>query len=358
MNTKYKLLNLMMDDMKNQNILYRPTTFWKHGSRLIIEELEKNDIKDFRNLSVTRSFFVPGYSAVEYFDNKEKYDPTIDEFDKLVGDKRFVTRLKRLFDGHSSAFNDYRVLQASNIDKIPYTNKVSESTVGNPIEQHQFNNRNFSRSFLNYLLGLNFLKQTVDTSKIQTVMEIGGGFGTLGEILLKDDRNKAFYINADIPPVGFVSSYYLQEVFGKENIADYQDTKKLEILDIDELKQKYKALNICSWQVPKLQGKIDLFVNFISFQEMEPDVVQNYCNYIDKLEPKYILLRNMQEGKRVQSENFQSGVKEPILGDDYNTFLPNYKLIAVDSEIYGFVTEDGFHSQLRIYERTGDYCTK
>lgn len=351
MNTKYPLLNLMLNDMLKQNKLYRPTTFWEYGSSLIIDDLERNEIENFRNLHTTRSFFVPGYSAVEYLENPQKYNPTVNEFDKLVGDKRFVTRLQRLFTGYSSAFCDYRILQASNIDKKPYTDRVSESKVGNPIEQHTFNNRNFSRSFLNYLLGLNFLKQTVDTQNIKIVMEIGGGFGTLGEILLGDEKNEAFYINADIPPVGFVSSYYLQEVFGKENIADYSDLKELEILDIETLKEKYKALNITSWQVPKLQGKIDLFVNFISFQEMEPEVVQNYCNYVDRLEPKYILLRNMLEGKKKQSQNYQTGVKEPILGDDYNNFFPNYQLVASDSEIFGFVTEDGFHSQLRIYKR-------
>jgi putative sugar O-methyltransferase len=351
MNTKYPLLNTMLQDMAKQNQLYRPTAFWEYGSKLLIDELEQYDIKDFRALTTTRNFFVPGYSAVEYFENPTKYDLFIDELDKLVADKRFTTRVQRLFTGYTSAFNDYRILQASNIDKIPYTNRVSESKVGNPIEQNEFNGRNFSRSFLNYLLGLNFLKQNVDTKNVKTVMEIGGGFGTLGEIFLGDERNEAFYINADIPPVGFVSSYYLQEVFGKENIADYNDLKDLDILDIETLKEKYKGLNITSWQVPKLQGKIDLFVNFISFQEMEPEVVRNYCNYIDKLEPQYILLRNMLEGKRKQSDHFKAGVKEPILGDDYNNFLPNYKLIARDSEVFGFVTEDGFHSQLRIYER-------
>ena len=353
MQTKYPLLNLMMNDMSKQDSLYKPTSFWEYGSKLIIEELEDNDISDFRALRITRSFFVPGYSAVEYLINPKKYDLIIDEFDKIVNDKRFVTRLKRLFYGYTSAFADYRVLQASNVDKIPYTDTVSESKVGNPIEQHTFNNRNFSRSFLNYLLGLNFLKQTVDTTTIKTVMEIGGGFGTLGEILLKDDRNDIFYINADIPPVGFVSSYYLQEVFGADNIACYDTTKDLDIINIQEFSKSHKALNLCSWQVPKLKGKIDLFVNFISFQEMEPDVVQNYCNYIEKLEPKYILLRNMLEGKRVKSKDFSAGVQEPILGDDYNTFLPSYELVAVDSEVYGFITEDNFHSQLRIYQRIG-----
>jgi len=351
MNTNYELLNLMLSDMNHQNQLYKPTSFWKNGSRLLIEELNKNKIEDFRSLSLTRSFFVPGYSAVEYFEKPTKYDNSIDSIDKLVNDKRFITRLRRLFNGNSNAFSDYRVLKSSNIEKSPYTSNISESTVGKPVEQHIFDNRNYSRSFLNYLLGLNFLKQTVDTSNIKTVMEIGGGFGTLGEVLLKDLRNDIFYINLDIPPVAFYSSYYLSEIFGKENIATYDKLKDLETLDIIELKKQYKAINTCSWQIEKLKGTIDLFVNFISFQEMEPNVVQNYCNYIDKLEPKYILLRNMLEGKKMKDENYEGGVEEPILGNDYNDFLPNYKLIATDSSIFGFITEDGFHSQLRIYRR-------
>jgi len=351
MNTKYKLLNIMLDDMQKQDILYKPTSFWQYGSKLIIDELEKYDIKDFRKLSATRSFFVPGYSAVEYLDNPNKYDPTIKDFDNIINDKRFVARLQRLFTGYSSAFCDFRVLKSTNINKKPYLDKISESNIGNPVEQHTFENRKFSRSFLNYALGLSFLKQTVDTSEIKTVMEIGGGFGTLGEILLNDNRNDIFYINADIPPISFVSSYYLEKLFGKKNIACYDTTKDLKSIDIDKFKQTHKALNLCSWQIEKLQGKIDMFVNFISFQEMEPNVVQNYCNHIQRLNPKYILLRNMLEGKRKKDENFESGVDEPILGDHYDHFLPNYKLITTDITMFGFATEDNFHSQLRVYER-------
>ena len=351
MHNKHHLLKLMLSDMQEQNTLYKPTAFWEHGSKLLIKEIEENSIESFRSLHYTRQFFVPGYSAVEYLESPEKYDNIITEFDKIVQDKRFTTRLKRVFSGYTSVNNDYRVLQASNINTPPFTDKVSESEVGNPIEQTKINGRNFSRSFMNYLLGLNFLKQNVETSSINKVMEIGGGFGSLGEILLKDQRQDIFYINADIPPVSYFSSYYLKKVFGKENIADYSDLCHQKVLNINDLKKTYLALNIASWQIPNLKGKIDLFVNFISFQEMEPEVVQNYCNHIDRLEPKYILLRNMLEGKRKQSKDHLAGVVEPILGDDYNKFLPNYRLVATDSAVFGFVTEDGFHSQLRIYER-------
>jgi putative sugar O-methyltransferase len=349
--TQYALLNLMLNDVQKQNTLYKPTSFWQYCSNLLIKELENNNVEDFRKLTITRNFFVPGYSAVEYLKNPKKYDEIIEKFDKLVQDKRFTTRIQRLLNGYSSVYSDFRVLKASDINTAPYTNKVSESSVGNPIEQHTIENRNFSRSFMNYLLGLNFLKQTVDTSEFKTIMEIGGGFGTLGEILLQDTRNKAFYINLDIPPVAFYSSYYLSEIFGSNNIATYDILKDEKVLSIDRLRQQYKAINTCSWQIEKLEGTIDLFVNFISFQEMEPLVVQNYCKHIQRLNPKYILLRNILEGKKKKDNNCLFGVNEPILGDDYDTFLPNYKLVAVDSIIYGFTTEDNFHSQLRIYER-------
>jgi putative sugar O-methyltransferase len=351
MNTKYDLLNLMLEDMKNQDDLYKPTSFWKAASNRIIKTLEENDIKDFRVFRTTRGLFVPGYTDPDYLLNRKKYDDLIENFDKFVNDKRLITRFQRLLNGHTGAFNDYRVLKSSNIDKKPYLDKISESSIGNPIEQHTFENRNFSRSFLNYTLGLSLLKKTVDTSDINTVMEIGGGFGTLGEILLGDERNNIFYINADIPPVGFVSSYYLQEIFGEENIACYNTTKDLETIDIKNFSKSYKALNLCAWQVPKLQGKIDLFVNFISFQEMEPDVVKNYCKHVERLQPKYILLRNMLEGKKKNNDTYRSGVEEPILGNDYDKFLPNYELVTTDSAIYGFITEDNFHSQLRVYKR-------
>lgn len=349
MKTKYQLLNTMLNDMHHQNTLYKPTSFWKYASQLLIDELNENDVKNFRKFKLTRSFFVPGYTAVDYLEQPEKYQHLIDKVDDLTEDKRFTTRVQRLFNGYTSAFHDYRVLNASNSDKVPYTDKVSESSVGNPIEQMEFDNRKFSRSFLNYLLGLNFLKQNVDTSNINTVMEIGGGFGTLGEILLKEERNNIFYINLDIPPVAYFSTYYLQEIFGSNNIATYNDLKDQPILNIEELKKTYKAINTCSWQIEKFKGKIDLFVNFISFQEMEPEVVENYCTYISKLNPQYILLRNIKEGKKKKDAEMLCGVENPIQGIDYDNYLPDYTLLASDDSIFGFKTEDGFHSQLRLY---------
>jgi len=349
MNSNNQQLIELMTDMQTQDALYKPTTFWKEASKVIIEDFTKKDMQDFRNFSSSLGMFVPTYAFPEYIHNNKKYVSIQENLKETTEDVKSNLKLEMLIRGEVQAFADYRVLCASDKNFSPYLNKVSESTVGNPPEQFIFDGRNFSRSFLNYLLGLSFLKQHVDTSKIKTILEIGGGFGTLGEILLQEERNQCFYINVDIPPVLSASTYYLQELFGNSNIADYTRLKKFKTIDIEQLQTQYKAACISSWQLPKLEGKIDLFVNFISFQEMEPEVVQNYCEHITRLNPEYILLRNIEEGKRKQDKDYIYGVKEPIVGDRYDTFLPQYRLIATDESIFGLKMEDNFHSQLRLY---------
>lgn len=346
------LLNQMLTDMQEQSPLYKPTTFWQKASALIIDDINNNEMKNFRSFNSSLNMFAPTFAFPQYLNNNSAFDETKKSLQKETKNIKSNLKLNLLITGESQAFADYRVLVASNRDYAPYTDQASESKIGSPLEHYNFDGRNFSRSFLNYLLGLGFLKQHINMPGIQTVMEIGGGYGTLGEILLSDKRNDCFYINADIPPVSFISSYYLKEVFDSDKIADYSDLRDKESLNIDELKKSYKAINICSWQVPKLKGSIDLFVNFISFQEMEPDIVKNYCHYITKLNPKYILLRNIEEGKKKKDKNTLYGVENPILGFEYDNFFSNYKLIATDNSIFGSKTEDNFHSQLRLYERS------
>ncbi|CAB1061325.1 hypothetical protein D1BOALGB6SA_6098 [Olavius sp. associated proteobacterium Delta 1] len=348
---RYPLLQQMIDDMGQQSSLYKPTQFWQICSARLIEDLNKSRIEKFRSLPSSLSFFVPTYSYPNYYMDPKRFEPVKNTLWPLIEqNKLFMMRFENLIAGKIHAFADYRTFLASSTDSSPYTDLISESNVGEPIEQFLFDGRKFSRSFLNYLLGINFIKKNTPTDKIKTVMEIGGGFGTLGEILLGDKRNECFYINADIPPLAYVSDYYLKILFGDENICGYGELKGDESLDIDDLKERYKALSLCSWQVPKLQGKIDLFVNFISFQEMEPDIVENYCENIRRLKPEFILLRNLKEGKKKKDKKNPIGVTDPILGRDYNNYFPEYELMDANTTVFGYETEDGFHSELRLYK--------
>ena len=73
------------------------------------------------------------------------------------------------------------------------------------MEQFCFDGRRYSRSFLNYLRGLTFLKKQADLSGLGRVLEIGGGYGTLGEILHTSGAGIR-YIDVDIPPLAAVAS--------------------------------------------------------------------------------------------------------------------------------------------------------
>jgi len=84
---------------------------------------------------------------------------------------------------------------------------------------------------------------------------------------------------------------------------------------------------------------------------MEPHVVKNYLYHVDRLHCRFILLRNMREGKQQKTEK-TFGVEIPTLSGDYDRFLPNYRLIATNVNPFGFRTLDGFHSELRLYRRT------
>lgn len=182
----------------------------------------------------------------------------------------------------------------------------------------------------------------------QTVLEIGGGFGSLGEILSQAHLPDWRYIDIDIPPTATVAEWYLRQALGNDQTLGYLQTRKAHTLDINKLPS---VSVLMPWQLPRLKGTIDLFVNFISFQEIEPPVVANYLRLVSALAPQWVLLRNLKEGKQRRQHPDGVGVNEPILGDDYTAMLPAYRLVERGAMPFGYVTVDGFHSELLLFRR-------
>lgn len=342
-------LDLAIEEMKLQSEYYRPTVFWGAASLTIVEDIRKNGISEFRSLCSTLDYFVPTYGSPGNGFDREAVADIESAFQRArcAGEKQKIA-IEQFFSGYMAALSDYRVLLAADqMDRFPRLHLFSESTVGMPLEHFSFDGRSFSRSSLNYLLGLCFLKMHLGGEVPETVLEIGGGFGSLGEILASTGINGIKYIDVDIPPTSFVAQYYLTEVLGSENVATFAMTKNLESIDIDKLP---KASVLCSWQIEKLRGKVDLFVNFISFQEMEPHIVENYLKHVVRLGARWVLLRNLREGKQKRQEKCV-GVETPTLGDDYVEMLPGYELVARCVWPFGYRTVDGFNSELLLLRR-------
>jgi putative sugar O-methyltransferase len=346
----YPELALARADMAQQSELYRPTIFWDEASAKIVAELEEHGIEKFRSLNTALWFYAPTYGVPGNSFTAEQAQAflTLAET-QFPNAKKVILGMQQFLSGEMAALADFRVLKAADdTTRLPHLHTFTECKFGSPIEHFEFEGRLFSRSALNYLLGLALLKKHLGHDVPRTVLEIGGGFGTLGEVLSQAGIDDLRYIDIDIPPTSFVAEHYLKAALGSDKVANYAQTRELAEIEINSLPL---ASVLCAWQIEKLRGNVDLFVNFISFQEMEPPIVQNYLKQVARLSTKWVLLRNMREGKQKRGAGHLAGVETPILGDDYLAMLPGYELVERQALPFGFRTVDGFHSELLLLRR-------
>ena len=340
------LLDLMLKDMESANILYRPTNFWSSGLQTIVHDLKTLGFSNFREHPSAAFYYVPTYGGKYWKRYKTPLSNLFRLLDK-ISSKKIGVFIQNILDGTNCATNDYRVLVAGNpIDDMDLS-AISESPIGGG-ERFYFGENIYSKSFLNYCRGLTLLKNTTKPPMSISVLEIGGGYGTLGEILLKTNPD-AFYINIDIPPVAAVSSYYLTELFGEDNVLTYEKARTLTSIDLNTLKQEYKCAVLCPWQLPKIHGQVDLFANFMSFQEMEPDVVNNYIKLIQPLTSRHVLLRNSRHGKKIAPKAGSVGVFEKTSTDSMINQFDQFDLQTKESLVYGEVNhKNDFFSEVII----------
>lgn len=311
------LLELMLSDLDSAPELYRPTNFWRTGLQEVVSDLRRRGFAEFRRHPSATYFYAPRYAPVS-----RPAAALSGAFRRAGAPGRLIAG--RIDQEQVAAGHHATVRALDPAGRAPFLDGFSEAMTGAPAEQLVFDGRRHSRSSLNYLRGLVMLKRAVPDLEIGTVLEIGGGFGTLGEILVPGNDGLR-YIDVDIPPVAAVATYYLQQVLGAGRVLDYAATRgraEIAIADIAE-----PATVLCSWQLPRLTGTVDLFANFISFQEMEPDVVRNYAQLVTGLGARWLLLRNSPIGK--------PNVDEPMLRHRYLEFFDRYELVDSDAGLYG-----------------------
>ena len=347
---------LYYENFKTKKI-YTPTSFWSNLIKKNYKLLKKGKIRDFRNLEIGFIGFSPYFSEIKRFNINRKI---LNGITKTIrkshiiskGKEKILHLINSSLIGHERAKLQYYLLLTDNIK--PLFSNFCESKIGNPTEQFKFGKNLFSASSLNYLNGLLFLKKNIGTFDNKKVLEIGGGFGSVGEILNNLKIKNYKYINLDLPPLNIVSEYYLNKSCN-QNIGNHFLFKNKKIINIDNLP---KLNCLPNYDIEKLRGKIDIFINFISFQEMEYEVVKNYLNKIKKLKPKFILLRNLREGKNtIKNKNnynhkFNYYVEKPIKKNDYiNLLKTKYVLVDCNIEPYYHKTWDNYNSELLLFKK-------
>ncbi len=286
--------------------VYRPTNFWTPGLRDILADLQARGLEAFKSWPTAGHWFYPGYG-------RPLAPGVVDKtFKRAVRASPALTRLwwLRALNGFHEAVRDFDAARlAWDQDRWPFDlEHFGESAVGGPVRHYALTDSDtvrWGKPYLNYLLCLAALSRHVDRPP-RHFLEIGGGFGVLGEIVMQRDEH-ARYVDLDIPPLLTVASYYLTTLFGdRVLIPDPAGSGPLDL-----------PASAClpNWRLPDVRGPFDVFVNSFSFQEMEPHVVDHYVGMVADIGVTYVVSLNSRRGKRRATASTEGGVLDPVTSD-------------------------------------------
>jgi putative sugar O-methyltransferase len=285
---------------------FRPTSFWGPGLSQLLTDMSDRGLDSFKSWPTSGFWFYPGYGSgftnatIDVtFEAARKVNPRVNR-PFLSGALNGGLEARRDFDAARLFWDqtgwpaDLEGLGESRVGKPPQFYRLTGSeTVG------------WGRPYLNYLLCLAALSRHVSEPPA-SFLEIGGGFGVLGEIVLERDP-QARYVNLDIPPLLSVSSYYLTGLFGRDRVMVYDDR----FADSGPVEVPGSAC-LPNWRIEDLVGDYDVFVNSFSFQEMEPHVVQRYVDAVARIGVRHVVSLNSRLGKPKRSAESQIGVIDPV----------------------------------------------
>jgi len=182
---------------------------------------------------------------------------------------------------------------ASLLDLLGYINdwELDQEFLTKNISTKNIGNNNTSKNFLGYYLDYAELVHikfylTIRSkikNKINSICEIGGGFGSLARIFLNQFNSK--YILLDLPEANLISAYYLHLHFRDKKFFLYDDflKKKEENFIIDEKCLEENDIFILPpWTLNFFSEKIkiDMFINTYSFMEMKKKTIKEYFDFI------------------------------------------------------------------------------
>lgn len=297
----------LIDGMEVCDPIYRPTSFWGPGTRQLSAELQARGLESFKSWPGASTWFYPVYGAG--WTNARI--AAMHRFAKTIEPSSSETWLTSALNGSREARRDFDAARLFwDQDRWPYDlNGYGESRVGKPPQRYRMTGTDevgWGKPYLNYLLSLAALSRHVQGPP-RSFLEIGGGFGTLGEIVLQRDP-EARYVNLDIPPLLTVAAYYLTALFGAERVVTPERAP------VGPIEANFSAC-LPNWRLPDVEGPFDAFVNTYSFQEMEPDVVDRYVAGVSAARARYVVSVNSILGKPKAVAGREGGVVEPVTSE-------------------------------------------
>lgn len=327
-----KLLEAMLIDSKNIDEIYKPTNYWQWFVDKIVCELKKDGIGTIRNKK-SKLFNVFGGSEVqvEYFRIQTSLFPL-----RLIFHRDFVKKyFSVLASIDKKRLQDLAYYQCFYLDQFYGVNKLKDISIdtdsfsGASDDIFIMNGKSYTVNFLQYYLQYVYMSRFINFDKIKTFVDLGCGMSKVSEIVHKLHPRVTILL-FDIVPTVYFTELYMQSVF-PDSVIGYNETSLINDLELKE----GKIYIFPNWKFPILKkfSSIDVFMNSGSFQEMEPEVVDNYLSFI-KYKAKYVYLRAAMNGSEKAKGKGSFGSMCPVTFKDYKRNLSGYSIKDYSEAIF------------------------
>lgn len=298
----YELLEEMMSGLMCCDQKYRPTNYWSHYQKEFMPELRREGLRDYRR---RQNSLLASFGAT---DRLVRPTVTSTSFLRIGWIMRNLLhllqeRLHAISSGVTevvpSEFSSYFYWQTrKKFEDVGLDiRKCPTSAYGNPEDLSVIEGGCWSTMHLQYCSMVADALRHITVGNDVIFCELGTGMGRNCEVLAHLFKNGTFFL-FDIPPQLYVANQYLQKVF-PNRVVPYRDAVKALPGRNGSLPESLKGKIIIqpSWRMPDWANtKIDVFWNSASFQEMEPDVVENYIGLVKKMYPEWVYINALPQG--------------------------------------------------------------
>jgi putative sugar O-methyltransferase len=334
-----ELLRSMLKDSASVPAVYKTTNYWSIKERALVPEIEKIGLKDFRRRSKS---YLTSFGAADAPISLGKFQL----YNSPVWNSNLLRKIP-LWSRVLAAFNIilnrisptflpiHSEITVSDIQNVSYeftrlygiqqgakpVSDVCDSMVGNPADAFSIEGRNYTTGLLSYYMRYAYLCKFINFNSMKVIVELGSGSGRQIEVLKKLYPDICFFL-FDIPPQLYVCEQYLKSVF-PDSVVSYEKTRTMNSIAIG----KGKIFIMGNWKFPLIEKvTVDLFWNAASFQEMEPDVVANYLQYVNS-SAKNVYLQELMDGQVQAKSQGLKGVLRRTTLENYRSGLTRFQMV-------------------------------
>lgn len=327
------------DSIKQNSILFKPGPYWTNYAKRIKNEIVKSGLSNFRNnLNIGKGFAdVISSDPFELIRNNYSLKEKIIRW--FLSLPLIRSRIVKQYLNTSDSFLNAMMFFRSKYYSLLFEDFLKSLTsklgyidplIGNPSNTIISNGNKIGLRYLNSALRLSSFSQKMDFENCHTYFEIGGGFGSTTDLILRMFPNIKKVIYLDIFPNLYIGTQFLKSIYGKA-VKDYSNLLNVSEIKFEKDISSLEILAIPPWLLEKVKVNIDLFYNSESFQEMTPEIVNEYSIHINRLfgENKKRICLLFYEHFEVNNTISPDDVRlafESNLDIHFNRFDPTYSL--------------------------------